>query len=167
MRLVIKKLLVPLRMNTKVVEPTEVAKIFLNIEVIEMISSEILHELEKRVFVSTPQLAQIGEVFCNKATELLQAYSLYCAGHTEALQVIARLCKKKDFVQYLKTLEIDPELRSLALVDWIIKPVQRICKYPLLLAELKKCTPEDHLDYSSICDAHITLSTLVEQVNAN
>lgn len=31
--------------------------------------------------------------------------------------------------------------------DYLIKPVQRICKYPLLFKELLKCTPAEHPDY--------------------
>ncbi|PWW75598.1 Dbl homology domain-containing protein [Tuber magnatum] len=31
--------------------------------------------------------------------------------------------------------------RALALADMLVKPIQRICKYPLLFAEMVKCTP--------------------------
>ncbi|RPA97540.1 hypothetical protein L873DRAFT_1790895 [Choiromyces venosus 120613-1] len=31
--------------------------------------------------------------------------------------------------------------RALALADMLVKPIQRICKYPLLFAEIVKCTP--------------------------
>lgn len=163
----VKKFLIPLRTNSKAIDPTDVGKIFLNIELIEIVASELAHELEKRIFVSSPENTQIGEVFYKKADELLQTYSLYCMGHTESVQVLSRLGKKKDFINTLKGIENDSELRSLSLVDWLIKPVQRICKYPLLLSELKKCTPTDHPDYQSVCNAYNSISSLVEQINAN
>ena len=39
-----------------------------------------------------------------------------------------------------------PELNLRQLSSFIILPVQRVCKYPLLLKELIKRTPEGHGD---------------------
>jgi RhoGEF domain len=43
--------------------------------------------------------------------------------------------------------------------------VQRICKYPLLLRELLKTTPEDHVDYHRLREAYATIEKTVEMVN--
>lgn len=39
--------------------------------------------------------------------------------------------------------------KDIALEGFLLKPVQRICQYPLLLKELVKVTPETHSDYAN------------------
>jgi hypothetical protein len=43
-----------------------------------------------------------------------------------------------------------PQCRKLDLKSFLIKPVQRICQYPLLLQELLKHTPDAHKDRASV-----------------
>ena len=52
--------------------------------------------------------------------------------------------------------------------SFIIKPIQRICKYPLLLQSIVDHTPKDHFDYENLLAAvakavsytHLTLPTI-------
>jgi hypothetical protein len=54
--------------------------------------------------------------------------------------------------------EDNPRLRGLKLDAWFIKPIQRLCKYPLLLVELKKSTNE-------LSEEHSELAKVVEKLN--
>lgn len=47
----------------------------------------------------------------------------------------------------------------------LIKPVQRVMKYPLLLSELWRATPEDHPDYRPLQEA--LTATKIINVNIN
>jgi len=47
----------------------------------------------------------------------------------------------------------------------MIKPVQRLCKYPLLLRELLKFTPESHPDHAALQAAYIKIEEAVSHVN--
>lgn len=47
-----------------------------------------------------------------------------------------------------------------------MKPMQRICKYPLLFKELLKHTGPDHPDYSNLNSAFEVMTKLVESINA-
>lgn len=47
----------------------------------------------------------------------------------------------------------------------LIKPVQRIMKYPLLLAELWKTTPEDHPDHQPVQEALATAKIINLNIN--
>lgn len=47
----------------------------------------------------------------------------------------------------------------------LIKPVQRVMKYPLLLGELWQATPEDHPDYRPLQEA--LTATKIINVNIN
>ena len=47
----------------------------------------------------------------------------------------------------------------------MIKPVQRLCKYPLLLRELCSHTPEGHADYLNVENAKKKVDDAVDFVN--
>ena len=49
--------------------------------------------------------------------------------------------------------------------DFFIKPIQRICKYPLLTREVLKHTPEDHPDYPLLQETLRKLHEVTRQVN--
>jgi hypothetical protein len=53
----------------------------------------------------------------------------------------------------------------LHLLDFIIKPVQRICKYPLFLMELFKQTPQNHPDYIHLKKALFVITNVVNEIN--
>ena len=61
----------------------------------------------------------------------------------------------------LFTLRGKPNLLDMG--SLIIKPVQRIMKYPLLLRELLQATPEDHPDHRPLQEAF----TAVKIINVN
>ena len=46
-----------------------------------------------------------------------------------------------------------------------MKPIQRVCKYPLLLKELLNLTPEDHPDYGNLKKAIERLGTVTITIN--
>ena len=59
----------------------------------------------------------------------------------------------------------EPECRGLDILAFIVKPVQRLCKYPLLLRELIKYTPKEHSDYANLLHAMDKMESLVALVN--
>lgn len=71
-------------------------------------------------------------------------YSAYCRNHPNATAKLTEFMKKTDFAQTIKVCESDPRSKFLNLAGFLIKPVQRICKYPILFRELMKntTTPE-------------------------
>lgn len=58
-----------------------------------------------------------------------------------------------------------PECRRLDLADFLIKPFQRITKYPLLLKDLLALTDEDHPDYEYIETAVQQLRDIIGAAN--
>ena len=51
------------------------------------------------------------------------------------------------------------------LSGFLIKPFQRICRYVLLLKELRKHTPEDWPDYPGLCQAIEQIDSIVKEAN--
>ncbi|XP_078254244.1 phosphatidylinositol 3,4,5-trisphosphate-dependent Rac exchanger 2 protein isoform X2 [Rhinoraja longicauda] len=51
------------------------------------------------------------------------------------------------------------------LEGYLVAPIQRICKYPLLLKELMKRTPKRHNDYSAVLEALQAMKTVCSTIN--
>lgn len=54
---------------------------------------------------------------------------------------------------------------GLNLESYLLKPVQRICKYPLFLRELLKATEQSHTDFTKLERARDKIDAIVAQVN--
>ncbi|KAL9123073.1 MAG: hypothetical protein Q9187_000375 [Circinaria calcarea] len=94
----------------------------------------------------------IGEAFVNHMSHMEKVYSDYLKNHDAANQKLQAL-QKNDKVQvwlnecrtYAHDLTTAWDLDSL-----LVKPVQRILKYPLLLKELLEVTAENHPDFNAL-----------------
>jgi len=62
-------------------------------------------------------------------------------------------------------MESKPECKRVNLLGFLIKPIQRITKYPLLFRELQKDTPTDHPDYKNILTCLNKVQSVAEYVN--
>lgn len=51
------------------------------------------------------------------------------------------------------------------MLGYLIKPIQRICKYPLLLNELLKYTPKSHEEYENLTLALDKVEQVVTYIN--
>lgn len=60
---------------------------------------------------------------------------------------------------------MSPECQGLDLASFLLKPIQRICKYPLLLRELLKNTPEDDTDHTLVQKGLNAINGVVQYVN--
>jgi len=58
-----------------------------------------------------------------------------------------------------------PETKHLTLESYLIKPVQRICKYPLLLRAISRETPPEHPDYANTQIAIEKIESVLQVIN--
>ena len=94
----------------------------------------------------------IGEAFGHNMSQMERVYSEYLKNHDAANQKL-QVLQKNDKVQiwlkecraYAHDLTSAWDLDSL-----LVKPVQRILKYPLLLDQLLEATPENHPDFAQL-----------------
>ena len=169
LRLIVAKFLIPFRTNMKFMSATDAGKLFLNIESLELISEEI-HGAMKEAFEQAESSAHVSlaPVYLQYTETMLQGFSLYCAGHSDSLSLLTRLRKKQaGFTTYLEQLEADEALNKLRLADFLTRPIQHICRQPLLLRELLKSTPQTHPDYEDLIFALDQINDLVDRVNSN
>lgn len=94
----------------------------------------------------------IGEAFGNHMAHMERVYAEYLKNHDAANQKLQVLQKNEKVQIWLK------ECRAYAhdltsawdLDSLLVKPVQRILKYPLLLDQLLEATPENHPDFAQL-----------------
>jgi hypothetical protein len=124
----------------------EISTIFSNVEAILAFNEQLYKALRSALGRGTAAGAScVGDVFFRLA-DYLKMYTTYCQNHKNAVEAMQRCMKKyHKFAQFLE--KQLPETNGLLLKDYLIKPVQRLCKYPLLFTELLKSTPKTHPDY--------------------
>nr|XP_012291118.1 pleckstrin homology domain-containing family G member 2 isoform X3 [Aotus nancymaae] len=109
----------------------QVGTLFANIEDIYEFSSELLEDLE-----NTSSAGGIAECFVQRSEDF-DIYTLYCMNYPSSLALLRELSLSPPAALWLQ--ERQAQLRhSLPLQSFLLKPVQRILKYHLLLQELGK-----------------------------
>ena len=97
---------------------------------------------------------------------LIPLYAVFCVNQTRTMSFLeSHKDQNTPFFQFTEDMMKDPELAGLSLLSYVIKPVQRLCKYPLLLRELLKNTGEGHPDRGGIVSAFEKTQMLVDEVN--
>ena len=92
----------------------------------------------------------IGDAFLSIYGDL-RAYVIYSANQVAANETVQRLTKENpEFCKFLEAVKAREECKKQTLDSFLIKPFQRVCRYPLLLKELLKATPEDWSDYQKV-----------------
>lgn len=93
-------------------------------------------------------------------------YADYCSKQTEsALKENELRTKNMLYSQTIKICESDPSLKSENLASFLIKPVQRICKYPLFFRELLSNIPENTEAHRKVQEASEIIGEVVNHVN--
>ncbi|KAL1772225.1 rho guanine nucleotide exchange factor 38 [Sigmodon hispidus] len=169
LELCVREVVQPLR--NKQVDRLDVESLFSNIESVHQISAKLLSMLEEATADVQPAMQVIGEVFLQIKGPLEDIYKIYCYHHDEAHSVLESYEKEEELkkhlnqcIQSLKNIymqEGKPNLLDMG--SLMIKPIQRVMKYPLLLCELRNATPSSHPDYRALEEAF----TAVKDINVN
>ncbi|XP_028630512.1 dynamin-binding protein isoform X1 [Grammomys surdaster] len=137
--------------------------LFGNMQTVIKVSKQLLAALEIT--------DAVGPVFLDHRDELEGTYRVYCQNHDEAISLLEIYDKDEKIQKHLQDYLAD--LKSLYhewgctnyinLGSFLIKPVQRVMRYPLLLMELLNSTPESHPDKVPLTSAVLA----VKEINVN
>ncbi|XP_051993244.1 rho guanine nucleotide exchange factor 38 isoform X1 [Xyrauchen texanus] len=169
LELCIREVLLPLR----AAQVVDVDRLFTNIESVHDVSAELLHRLQEAIADPDPEKQHIGEVFIQVKAVVEEVYKIYCYHHDEANALLKSYEGQEDIQMHFRRcisalkqiydLEGKPNLLDMG--SLIIKPVQRVMKYPLLLAELWNATPTNHPDNRPLQEALTTVKIINININ--
>ncbi|TRZ02143.1 hypothetical protein DNTS_014238 [Danionella cerebrum] len=152
--------------NSPLVDPSLVDEIFYQIPEILEHHEIFLEQLVESINQWHDQQT-IGHVLIQSFSKetLASIYSAYIDNFMNAKDAV-RVAKeaKPAFLKFLEQ-SMRENKEKQALADLMIKPVQRIPRYELLVKDLLKHTTEDHPDRECLLEAQRSLKSLAERIN--
>lgn len=129
-----------------ILSPDDCQLIYQNVsELIRSSQSLLTGLLEKRKTGEQVVSGGISDAF----EDIRQFYPLksYCIGHSQAIERLSH-CLRHDrkFVKFVEEAQSKPECLGLDLASFLLEPVQRIARYPLLLRQIIHYTDSELLE---------------------
>ncbi|XP_072248215.1 rho guanine nucleotide exchange factor TIAM1-like isoform X2 [Leuresthes tenuis] len=127
--------------------------------------TRLVPDLEKleRVDQFKKILFSLGGSFLYYA-DRFKIYSAFCASHTKVPKVLVKAKTDPDFKAFLD--ERNPKQQhSSTLESYLIKPIQRVLKYPLLLRELHSLTDPDSEEHYHLDVAMKAMNKVASHIN--
>ncbi|XP_058846096.1 uncharacterized protein LOC117423322 isoform X6 [Acipenser ruthenus] len=152
------------RKRTDMFTDEQLHTIFGNIDEIYRTQKKFLKGLEKRFNKENPHLSEIGSCFLEHQTDF-QIYSEYCNNHPNACVELSKLMKVNKYVFFFEACRLLQKMIDISLDGFLLTPVQKICKYPLQLAELLKYTHPQHRDYKDVEAALNAMKNVARLIN--
>nr|XP_014343831.1 PREDICTED: phosphatidylinositol 3,4,5-trisphosphate-dependent Rac exchanger 2 protein [Latimeria chalumnae] len=153
------------KVDKNVTEET-VKMLFSNIEDILAVHKEFLSAIEECLQPEPSALHEMGNCFL-QFKDRFHIYHEYCSNHEKAQRLLFELNK----IRTLRTFLLNCMLlggrknTEVPLEGYLVAPIQRICKYPLLLKELLKRTPRRHNDYLAVMEALQAMKAVCSNIN--
>uniref|UniRef100_A0A8C2G1P9 TIAM Rac1 associated GEF 2 n=1 Tax=Cyprinus carpio TaxID=7962 RepID=A0A8C2G1P9_CYPCA len=96
--------------------------------------------------------------------EHFKLYSGFCANHIKVQKVLERAKTDRSFKEFLDSRNPTKQ-HSTTLESYLIKPVQRVLKYPLLLRELVSLTDTDSEEHYHLTEALKEMEKVASHIN--
>uniref|UniRef100_A0A4W6BLU1 Intersectin-1 n=1 Tax=Lates calcarifer TaxID=8187 RepID=A0A4W6BLU1_LATCA len=132
----------------------EVAMIFVNWKELIMCNIKLLKALR-----------MIGDILTNQLPHM-QPYIRFCSCQLNGATLIQQKTDDNPEIKdFLKRLAMDPRCKGMPLSSFLLKPMQRVTRYPLIIKNTLENTPESHPDHSHLKAALEKAEELCSQVN--
>ncbi|XP_069925455.1 intersectin-2 isoform X3 [Oryctolagus cuniculus] len=145
----------------------EMTLIFVNWKELIMSNTKLLKALRVRKKTGGEKMPvqMIGDILAAELSHM-QAYIRFCSCQLNGAALLQQKTDEDaDFKEFLKKLASDPRCKGMPLSSFLLKPMQRITRYPLLIRSILENTPESHVDHSSLKLALERAEELCSQVN--
>ncbi|XP_063400235.1 dynamin-binding protein-like [Mytilus trossulus] len=145
----------------------DVEAVFGNIEDVADVSQRLLTLLEDAVNGKDFEDQLLGSCFIKLSEDMKNAYAPYCRNHDEVISILEKYRDEPSIKQYFtgKLNELREQIVVFDLEALLIKPVQRILKYPLLLNELIKSTEDSHEDKLEVLNGINAMTDVAAAIN--
>ncbi|CAB3363327.1 Hypothetical predicted protein [Cloeon dipterum] len=141
--------------------------LFGNILEVIKVSESLLDKLILAMKGKSEDEQLIAPCFLEMAEEIRVVYTNYCTNNDNSLALLMKYADSEDiqkvFRKGIETLQMQVSCFDMSSI--IIKPVQRIMKYPLILNELYKSTHEEHRDKAGLLEAVKIMSEVASYIN--
>jgi len=151
-----------LKAHTKIVNDDDLTVLFANIFELQGIHKAFLKLIEAQMQSSSGRM--LGNAFIH-SIECFRAYAEYCCLMPAAIERYEALRAKSQ-----PALSLFDDLRKQSGNDFAFRillnvPMQRVLKYPLLIREIQKGTPDTHSDKENLNEAAVQIKGLAKLVN--
>ncbi|XP_045140769.1 intersectin-1 isoform X3 [Echinops telfairi] len=154
-------------MESELLTEKEVAMIFVNWKELIMCNIKLLKALRVRKKMSGEKMPvkMIGDILTAQLPHM-QPYIRFCSCQLNGAALIQQKTDEApDFKEFVKRLAMDPRCKGMPLSSFILKPMQRVTRYPLIIKNILENTPENHPDHSHLQHALEKAEELCSQVN--
>ncbi|XP_064160720.1 rho guanine nucleotide exchange factor 16-like [Anguilla rostrata] len=139
--------------------------LFSNIADIQAASKRFFEDLERRHH-DNPVIRDISDIVQDHASHHFQPYITYCANETFQQRALQRLlASNAAFKEVLKQIEMSAECGGLPMISFLILPMQRVTRLPLLMDTICQKTPNQTAEYFASVWALKAISKLVRKCN--
>lgn len=145
--------------NNLPIRPEQVCALFGNIEDIYEFNSELLQSLD----MCQRDPVAIAQCFVDKS-DSFEIYTQYCNNYPNSVAALTDCMRCKNLAKFFKDRQATLR-RSLPLGSYLLKPVQRILKYHLLLQEIAKHFDSDEEGSEVIQEAIETMTGVAWYIN--
>ncbi|NXE49224.1 PKHG1 protein, partial [Casuarius casuarius] len=139
--------------------PEERSALFGNIRDIYRFNSELLQDLEN----CENDPVAIADCFVSKSEDF-HIYTQYCTNYPRSVAVLTECMRNKTLAKFFRERQ-EALQHSLPLGSYLLKPVQRILKYHLLLHEIENHLDKDTEGYDVVLDAIDTMQRVAWHIN--
>ncbi|XP_053171996.1 intersectin-2b isoform X2 [Scomber japonicus] len=123
-----------------------------------------LHARQKSGGDNMP-VQMIGDVLAAELSHM-QPYIMFCSSQINGATLLqTRTDNEPDFKEFLKKIATDYRCKGMPLSSFLLKPMQRITRYPLHIKNILECTAEGHADRGPLKEALERAEDLCKQVN--
>ncbi|KAK1209325.1 PKHG1 protein, partial [Pygoscelis papua] len=137
----------------------ERSALFGNIRDIYRFNSELLQDLEN----CENDPVAIADCFVSKSEDF-HIYTQYCTNYPRSVAVLTECMRNKALAKFFRERQ-EALQHSLPLGSYLLKPVQRILKYHLLLHEIENRLDKDTEGYDVVLDAIDTMQRVAWHIN--
>ncbi|NWH50618.1 PKHG1 protein, partial [Fregata magnificens] len=137
----------------------ERSALFGNIRDIYRFNSELLQDLEN----CENDPVAIADCFVSKSEDF-HIYTQYCTNYPRSVAVLTECMRNKALAKFFRERQ-EALQHSLPLGSYLLKPVQRILKYHLLLHEIENHLDKDTEGYDVVLDAIDTMQRVAWHIN--